>query len=309
MSFKQVVAFKKATLQEVLGGSMDRLARECVGVWPDPEQLDQRLAEAIGRLPHCHLLYALDTSGIQLSSNVSPTGADPGKRGQNVSGRPYHSTNLPYRGIMISSAYISEVSGKRCITAVQAVSKEGELLGFLGADFNLDELPDIPAPATEVEATQYRGDPAIRSTVFMQSRMRSAMDEHIDQVLAVMENLFREHGVFHTILHFSSSRVVLWLLDDPYNYRLHSVEELLDPELWLVYGSRPYPNNAAKVSLEQLHLVFEYFKALRAADENIYLRSSSINIMNGVVGLTFSCDGSHYMQAEEFLNKELSFWI
>jgi hypothetical protein len=31
--------------------------------------------------------------------------------------------------------------------------------------------------------------------------------------------------------------------------------------------------------------------------------------MNGQVGLTFSCDGSHYMPVEEFVEKDLSFWL
>ena len=55
--------------------------------------------------------------------------------------------------------------------------------------------------------------------------------------------------------------------------------------------------------------MFAQFKALRFADETIYLRSCSINIMNGMLGLTFSCDGSHYMPVEEFLDKDLSFWF
>lgn len=31
--------------------------------------------------------------------------------------------------------------------------------------------------------------------------------------------------------------------------------------------------------------------------------------MNGMIGLTFPCDGSHYMPVEEFLNKNLEFWV
>jgi hypothetical protein len=31
--------------------------------------------------------------------------------------------------------------------------------------------------------------------------------------------------------------------------------------------------------------------------------------MNGILGLTFSCDGSHYMPVAEFLEKNLGFWI
>lgn len=44
-------------------------------------------------------------------------------------------------------------------------------------------------------------------------------------------------------------------------------------------------------------------------DETIYLRSGTLNIFNGYVGLTFSCDGSHYMPWREFLDKDLGFWL
>ena len=60
---------------------------------------------------------------------------------------------------------------------------------------------------------------------------------------------------------------------------------------------------------EYCRKLFSEFRALRFADETIYLRSSSINIMNGMLGLTFSCDGSHYMPVDEFLDRDLSFWL
>jgi hypothetical protein len=31
--------------------------------------------------------------------------------------------------------------------------------------------------------------------------------------------------------------------------------------------------------------------------------------MNALVRLTFSCDGSHYLPAEEFLRRDASFWF
>ena len=43
--------------------------------------------------------------------------------------------------------------------------------------------------------------------------------------------------------------------------------------------------------------------------KSIYLRTGTINTHNGLVGLTFSCDGSHYMHYDEFLNKSLVFWL
>ena len=55
--------------------------------------------------------------------------------------------------------------------------------------------------------------------------------------------------------------------------------------------------------------VLEQFQMLRFMDENIYLRSGSLNIFNGVVGLNFSCDGSHYMDYREFLEKDAQFWF
>jgi hypothetical protein len=60
---------------------------------------------------------------------------------------------------------------------------------------------------------------------------------------------------------------------------------------------------------ELVRPVLAQFKALRFADETIYLRSGSLNVMNGMVGLTFSCDGSHYMPVDEFLDKSLDFWV
>jgi hypothetical protein len=50
-------------------------------------------------------------------------------------------------------------------------------------------------------------------------------------------------------------------------------------------------------------------RQLRTADETLYLRSASINIFNGLVSLTFSCDGTHYMSWQEFLDKDMTFWV
>ena len=55
--------------------------------------------------------------------------------------------------------------------------------------------------------------------------------------------------------------------------------------------------------------ILERFKYLRMVDENIYLRQASINLYNGMINLTFSCDGSHYMSYEEFLGNNTKFWL
>jgi len=43
--------------------------------------------------------------------------------------------------------------------------------------------------------------------------------------------------------------------------------------------------------------------------ESIYLRQSSINLFNGMVSLTFSCDGSHYLSHQRFLDADAAFWF
>jgi hypothetical protein len=47
--------------------------------------------------------------------------------------------------------------------------------------------------------------------------------------------------------------------------------------------------------------VLAEFKRLRTLDNHIYLRAGSLNVVNGLVGLNFSCDGSHYLNYAEFL--------
>jgi len=43
-------------------------------------------------------------------------------------------------------------------------------------------------------------------------------------------------------------------------------------------------------------------------NDMLYLRSGAMNIFNGIISLNFSCDGSHYIPYNEFLNKEHAFW-
>lgn len=56
-------------------------------------------------------------------------------------------------------------------------------------------------------------------------------------------------------------------------------------------------------------MVLESFRPLRLIDETFYLRSATVNLFNGIVGVTFSCDGSHYVPYEEFLGRGKDFWL
>jgi hypothetical protein len=113
--------------------------------------------------------------------------------------------------------------------------------------------------------------------------------------------------VFHAKLHFSSNRAVIWLYDDPYRYRMLDINALIDPNMCLVYPTRAYPENAL-IPQDKIRPILDGLHQLRYMDETLYLRSGSMNIFNGIVNLTFSCDGSHYIPFDEFLNKEHAFW-
>ncbi|MCG7906578.1 MAG: hypothetical protein N0E55_06380 [Candidatus Thiodiazotropha taylori] len=306
---KQIILAKKDALAGAIGEPLSELAKQCAQVWQDPDALDGVLLEHIGDITNCEFLYAWDLEGLEISSLVMPDGVDKSWRGRDLSERPYLKNNLPFKGVMLSSVYHSQFSHRECVTALQAVRQNKNLVGFIAADFSLDKLnADENASMGQPQWQQFKGDPAVRGQLFMQQRVQSRLDEHIDSVHETVYDLMTEHGIFHCKIHFSSGRCSFWDMDDPYSYHIHGVEEIIDPDIVLAYPLHPYPERA-KVTPQQLRDVLQEFKALRFVDETIYLRSASVNIMNGMLGLTFSCDGSHYMPVEEFLAKNLSFWL
>jgi len=147
---------------------------------------------------------------------------------------------------------------------------------------------------------QIRGDPSVREFVFEQCRVRGAFDEHLDEVLERTGRLLRDHGVFHAKVHFSTGQVTLWLLSDPLRYRVYVKEEFLNPAFCTTFPRMTYTPWAV-VRRRNVARVLGEFKRLRTQDEQLYLRSGSLNVVNGQVGLNFSCDGSHYLDHADFL--------
>ena len=128
------------------------------------------------------------------------------------------------------------------------------------------------------------------------------MDVKLDHVLSVHEALMLDQGVHQIQLHFSSSGSTIWHIDDPYVYHLLTMDELSDGNICLAYPSRPYFERAI-VPQTDIGKVLRQFKALRFADETIYLRAASLNIVNGKIGLNFSCDGTHILTMMSFSTK------
>ncbi|MCB1791818.1 MAG: hypothetical protein KDJ27_03490 [Gammaproteobacteria bacterium] len=150
---------------------------------------------------------------------------------------------------------------------------------------------------------QIKGDPSVRAFLFEQQRVQSLFDEHLDRIHGVMHALLSNKGVFHVKAHYSSSQLTCWFYDDPYNYRVYVREEATDPGFLDSLPERSYEGRHPRIGAERITPILDEFKRLRLTDEQIYLRNASINRINGMIGMTFSCDGSHYIDCEDFFRR------
>ncbi len=306
----QSIRRQRLNLAEMFKDTFEHLADACARVWGNRAALNEVLSAALNRIPNCKFLYALNPKAVQISDNISSAGPIAADFGRDRSRRPYITEVGPGTNFLLSQAYISLRAKRPSLTAIQVVTDHnGAILGYIGADFDLRDLPLTRDLYEEPRHwRQIRGDPSIRGAVFHQTRFESDMDGQIDTVNGVLEELMVDHGGFHLKVHFASSRAVLWLMDDPYRYRLLDIQALIDPDTCLAYPKCAYSTDAM-VPAEKIRPVLEGFRELRFQDEMLYLRSGALNIFNGMVSLTFSCDGSHYIPFDEFLDRDSAFWL
>ena len=288
-TLKHTINAQRASLKDMLGNTLSQFARELPLLMADSDKLDVHLVDMFSKLELCKYVYVLDENAHQISSTVSRYGPDEESRGRDRSERPYlHHMYDETIDFNLSEAYISRNKKRPSLTAVQTIrNPSGQRLGFLGVDYDLRELPHSEMIYAEPDQwRQIKGDPAIRGGLFLQQRIESMMDRVVDDVLSMHEALVLDHGIYHFQLHFSSSRT----------------------NIFLAYPPRPYFERAI-VPAADVRKILKQFKGLRFADETIYLRSGSLNIVNGKIGLNFSCDGTHYLNYSEFLAKGLEFWF
>lgn len=308
-SWKDCVHLKRTELAKLLHQPLAQLATQCLKHWDSREALNWLLARHLDDIPHCTGVYCLDSNGIQTSDNVMQDGTVPGHFGRDRSQRPYMQEAMPAWGFLLSDAYISLSGHRPSLTALQVVGDGSRTLGYLGADFDLRDLPETSESYEEpLVWRQVKGDPAIRGQLFQQCRVDSPMDRNLDAAMAILEELLTQRDVFQCQIHFSSGQMTLWTVSDPYRYRILDHEALSDPGICLAYPRKAYAADAV-IPQHSIGAILRTLQQLRNADENIYLRVSSINLFNGMVSLTFSCDGSHYMRHDEFLNKNTAFWF
>lgn len=186
-------------LTALLGDAMHELAIRCAELIDSRIALETLLTNAFPVLSYCKHLYVLNADCIQITDNITRDGNDHVHFGRDRSDRPYMQDIIGTTDFKLSEAYISRNKKRPSLTAVQVIrDHKGKHVGYLGADFDTRELPHSADGYTEPDDwRQMKGDPAIRSGLFLQQRVESIMDGRLDKVLPIMNELITEHGVFH----------------------------------------------------------------------------------------------------------------
>ena len=150
---------------------------------------------------------------------------------------------------------------------------------------------------------QVKGDPSVRAFISQQSRVESLFDAELDRIHGIVSDLLIRKGAFHVKIHYSSSQLTCWFCDDAYRYRVFVREEVLSPGFIDQFRDARLGHLLPVISEEDTNAILAEFKRLRTTDETIYLRNGSINRINGIIGMTFSCDGAHYIDHKEFFDR------
>jgi hypothetical protein len=150
---------------------------------------------------------------------------------------------------------------------------------------------------------QVKGDPSVRNFLFEQSRIESLFDTELDRIHDIVYTLLTSKGAFHVKVHYSSSQLTCWFADDAFRYRVFVLDEVLSPGFLDQFRDSSIDHLQPVIDTENIIAILKEFKRLRSTDQTIYMRNGSINRVNGLIGMNFSCDGAHYIDHKTFFEK------
>lgn len=150
---------------------------------------------------------------------------------------------------------------------------------------------------------QIKGDPMVRGFLFQQQRVESLFDTSIDRAHEIVHTLLTRKGVFHTKIHYSSSQLTCWFARDPFCYKKFVREEVLDDGFLDRFPDADYSGRSPVLETQDIERIFQEFRRLRLTDQSICLRNGSVNLINGMINMGFSCDGTHYIDHQTFFAK------
>jgi len=150
---------------------------------------------------------------------------------------------------------------------------------------------------------QIKGDPSVRGFLFQQQRVESLFDTSIDRVHEIAHTLLVHKGVFHIKVHYSSSQLTCWFARDPYCYAKFLREEVLEDGFLNRFPDADNADRSLVLGSRDIKRIFKEFRRLRLTDQTIYLRNGSVNLIDGMINMGFSCDGAHYIDHQTFFTK------
>jgi len=150
---------------------------------------------------------------------------------------------------------------------------------------------------------QIKGDPSVRAFLFEQQRIESVFDTSIDQLHDIVCALLAHKGVFHTKIHYSSSQLTCWFARDPFCYEKFVREEVFDEGFLDRFPDTDHAGRRPVLNANDIQRLVGEFKRLRLTDQTIYLRNAAVNVINGMINMSFSCDGTHYIDQHTFFAK------
>lgn len=154
---------------------------------------------------------------------------------------------------------------------------------------------------------QIKGDPSIRSQLFSQTRAESLFDASIDRVHAIVRALLARKGVFHLKIHYSSSQITCWFARDPFCYEKFVRDEVLADGFVERFPDSDHAGRAAVIDEDHVVQLLGEFRRLRLTDETVYLRNGAVNLINGMINMSFSCDGTQYLDHRTFFRQLKTF--
>ena len=137
---RQTAEPSREALSQEFNGRLRVIAKQSVTYWFSHDKLDKLLAQYIGSLEGCKLIYAIDQSGRQVSSNVHANSVDTSAFGQDLSQRPYAVSlsvlrDVAFHDAFACDAYVSQATQRQCVTVMYGVTSGASLMGFIAADF------------------------------------------------------------------------------------------------------------------------------------------------------------------------------
>ncbi len=154
---------------------------------------------------------------------------------------------------------------------------------------------------------QIKGDPSVREFLFQQARTESLFDTSIDRLHRIVLQLFTRKGVFHSKIHYSSSQLTCWFARDPFCYEKFVREEVFEAGFPDRFPDSDHAGRPPLIDAAEIGRILGEFRRLRLTDETLYLRNGAINLIDGMINMTFSCDGTHYIDHRTFFERLDSF--